>query len=305
MKKIAGVVLLVSLSLISVVQAFAEDQDSVQVKKSSFSVGLKYLSNNVYLGRIDSANIMYLVPTIGYYHKSGLHISASLSYQLDAGVNKIDAVSIEGGYDFKIGENFSGGLSAEKYYYDMNSMSLNSVNNFGLSSNFSYDFSLFSLSAGAGLAFNDKTDIISDFGLAKSIEVGKFAIEPTLKLNAGTQNYYNSFLVAGKSHLTGNKGHGKGLGSVKSAGKGNSGTTTTTTTTTTETYTVVQASRYKILDYEISVPVSYNFHNFQFELSPTYSIPENAATILSSAGTVKREVISNHFVLQLGVTYKF
>ena len=305
MKKIVGVVLLVSLSFISVVQAFAEDQDSVQVKKSSFSVGLKYLSNNVYLGRIDSANIMYLVPTIGYYHKSGLHISASLSYQLDAGVNKIDAVSIEGGYDFKIGENFSGGLSAEKYYYDMNSMSLNSVNNFGLSSNFSYDFSLFSLSAGAGLAFNDKTDIISDFGLAKSIEVGKFAIEPTLKLNAGTQNYYNSFLVAGKSHLTGNKGHGKGLGSVKSAGKGNSGTTTTTTTTTTETYTVVQASRYKILDYEISVPVSYNFHNFQFELSPTYSIPENAATILSSAGTVKKEVISNHFVLQLGVTYKF
>jgi hypothetical protein len=305
MKKIAGVVLLVSLSFISVVQVLAEDQDSVQVKKSSFSVGLKYLSNNVYLGRIDSANIMYLVPTIGYYHKSGLHISASLSYQLDAGVNKIDAVSIEGGYDFKIGENFSGGLSAEKYYYDMNSMSLNSVNNFGLSSNFSYDFSLFSLSAGAGLAFNDKTDIISDFGLAKSIEVGKFAIEPTLKLNAGTQNYYNSFLVAGKSHLTGNKGHGKGLGSVKSAGKGNSGTTTTTTTTTTETYTVVQASRYKILDYEISVPVSYNFHNFQFELSPTYSIPENAATILSSAGTVKKEVISNHFVLQLGVTYKF
>jgi hypothetical protein len=304
MKKIVGVVLLVSLSFISVVQAFAEDQDSVQVKKSSFSVGLKYLSNNVYLGRIDSANIMYLVPTIGYYHKSGLHISASLSYQLDAGVNKIDAVSIEGGYDFKIGENFSGGLSAEKYYYDMNSMSLNSVNNFGLSSNFSYDFSLFSLSAGAGLAFNDKTDIISDFGLAKSIEVGKFAIEPTLKLNAGTQNYYNSFLVAGKSHLTGNKGHGKGLGSVKSAGKGNSGTTTTTTTTT-ETYTVVQASRYKILDYEISVPVSYNFHNFQFELSPTYSIPENAATILSSVGTVKKEVISNHFVLQLGVTYKF
>ena len=36
----------------------AEDSDTIKVKKSGLVVGLKYLSNNVYLGRIDSANIM-------------------------------------------------------------------------------------------------------------------------------------------------------------------------------------------------------------------------------------------------------
>lgn len=295
MKKYVSLILLTGLSLFGL-QVHAEESDTIKVKKSSFAVGLKYLSNNVYLGRIDSANIMYLVPSIGYYHKSGLHIGASLSYQLDAGLNKIDAFSFEGGYDFSIGKKLTGGVSLEKYFYDMNSISFNSVNELGLTSNFAYDLDVVSLNAGAGLAFNDKTDVITEIGLNKSFEMGKLVIEPGVKLNAGTQNYYNSYLVAGKSHITGNKGHGKG--SVK---KGNSGTTTTSATT----YSVEAASGYKVLDYEISIPISYSLHNFKFNLVPTYAIPVNAASILSSTGTVEKETISNHFVMQLEVAYKF
>ncbi|MDP4238405.1 MAG: hypothetical protein Q8904_02905 [Bacteroidota bacterium] len=303
MKRYLSFMLVIGLSLFQALQVNAEKPDSVQVKKSGLVVGLKYLSNNVYLGRLDSANIMYLVPSIGYYHKSGLHVEASLSYQFDAGINRIDAFTLEGGYDFSIGDNFSGGLSAEKSFYDLNSMALNSVNDFGISSNFSYDFSIVTLNAGAGLAFNDKTDVITEAGLNRSFEIGKLTIEPALKLNAGTQNYYNSYLLAGKSHLNGNKGHGKANGSAKgkSANKGAS----TTTATTSDIYSILEASKYKILDYEISVPFSYNFHNFKFDVIPTYAIPVNPATILSSTGTVEKEAISNHFVLQLGITYKF
>ena len=300
MKNLTLILLSIGICFFSTIQIHAEEQDSIAVKKSNLVVGLKYLSNNVYLGRIDSANIMYLVPTIGYYHKSGLHIGASLNYQLDAGISKVDAISFEGGYDFSIGQKFNAGLTAEKYFYDMNSISLNSVNDFAVGSNFAYDFSIVSLNASAALAFNDKTDIITQIGLTKSFEINKFAIEPALRLNAGTQNYYNAYLVAGKSHLTGNNGHGKGLGSIKSTGKGNTGTTTSAAT-----YTVQAASSYKVLDYEISVPISYSVHNFKFDLIPTYAIPVNAASILSSTGTVEKENISNHFVMQLEVTYKF
>jgi hypothetical protein len=293
MTKYISLILLAGLSLFGL-QAQAEESDTIKVKKSNLAVGLKYLSNNVYLGRIDSANIMYLVPSIGYYHKSGLHVGASMSYQLDAGLNKIDALSFEAGYDFSIGKKLTGGVSVEKYFYDMNSISFNSVYDFGFTSNFAYDFDIVSLNAGAGLAFNDKLDVITEVGLNKSFEIGKFAIEPSLKLFAGTQNYYNSYLVAGKSHLTGNKGHGKGI--VK---KENSGTTTAAT------YSVEAASSYKVLDYEISVPISYSFHNFKFDIVPTYAIPVNAASILSSTGTVEKENITNHFIMQLEVVYKF
>jgi len=262
----------------------AEKTDSVPVKKSNFVVGLNYLSNNVYLGRIDSANIMYLGPSIAYHHKSGLHIGASMSYQLDAGLNKVDAITLDGGYEFKFNENFNGELSVEKYFNNANSIALNSVTELGIGSSFSYDFSIVTLNAGAGLAFNDKTDINTAIGLNHSFELNKLTIEPSMMFNAGTRNDYNSYLKAGKSHKNGNNGKGK---------------------TNTTTYSIEQASSFKILDYEISVPVSYSFHNFKFDLVPTYSIPVNPATILSSKNTIEKEEISNHFVVQLGINYKF
>jgi len=42
-----------------------------------------------------------------------------------------------------------------------------------------------------------------------------------------------------------------------------------------------------------------------FSKRPLYAISVNPATILSSTGTVQKENIANHFVLQLEVTYKF
>lgn len=307
MKKLLHIILLTGLCFLVVFQSKASDEDSVKVKKSGLIVGLKYLSNNVYLGRIDSANIMYLVPSIGYSHKSGLHIGASLSYQLDAGINKIDAIAIEGGYDFTIGKKLSGGLSLEKYFFDMNSISLNSFNDFGIGSNFAYNFDIVSLNASLGLGFNDKTDVITEIGLTKSFEIDKFTIEPVVKLFAGTQNFYNAYLKAGKSHLSGNKGKGKGLASagatrVKSIVNG---TNSTSVSSASPTFSVVQASQYKILDYELSIPVVYTFHQMKFNLVPTYAIPVNAVTILSSTGTVEKEVISNRFILEVGVTYTF
>ena len=302
MKNNLKLALLLGFSFFLFVQAHAEGEDSIKVKKSGIVVGLKYLSNNVYLGRIDSANIMYLVPSIGYSHKSGLHIAASLSYQLDAGINKIDAIALEGGYDYKIGEKFSGGISVEKYFFDMNSISLNSVNDFGVGSSFAYDFDIVSLDASAGLAFNEKTDVITEVGLSKSFEIGKFAIEPVIKLFAGTQNYYNSYLKAGKSHLTGNKGKGKG----STAAMSKSGmSSTVVAASTAASYTVIEASAYKILDYEFSVPMSYAYHNLKFDIVPTFAIPVNAATILSSTGTLEKEAISNKFILQVGLVYVF
>jgi len=283
----------------------AEDSDTIEVKKSGLVVGLKYLSNNVYLGRIDSANIMYLVPSIGYVHKSGLHIGASFSYQLDAGLNKIDAIALEAGYDFKIGEKFSGGLSVEKYFFDMNSISLNSTTDLGVGSNFAYDLDFVSLNASAGLGFNDKVDVITEIGVTKSFEFGKFAVEPVIKLYAGTQNYYDSYLKAGKSHLSGNNGHAKKLAGSR-VSKSNSGNASATSTAVApSTFTVVQASQYKVLDYELSIPIAYTFHNLKFDVVPTYAIPVNAATILSSTGAVEKEVISNRFILQVGATYTF
>jgi len=51
--------------------------------------------------------------------------------------------------------------------------------------------------------------------------------------------------------------------------------------------------------------MSYTYHNFKFDIVPTFAIPVNAATILSSTGTLEKEAISNKFILQVGLVYVF
>ena len=106
----------ISLLLFSFI-ANAQDQPQEKKDKSYFQVGLKYLSDNVYLGRKDSATISYITPTLGYYNKSGFYITGGISYQPNNGANRIDLATIEAGYDFSIKDKFYGGLYAGKYFY--------------------------------------------------------------------------------------------------------------------------------------------------------------------------------------------
>jgi hypothetical protein len=300
------------IGLFCTIQVFAEDADSTTVKKSKFVGAVLYNSNKVYNGRVDSIDVMYISPSVSYVHKSGLFITASLSYQPNASINRIDEFALESGWNFNIGEKMEGAFTASKYFYDANSVALNSVNNMGAASNLSYDFTLLKVSSTVGLAFGDKTDVSTQFGLSRSFEIGDFSVGPNLLLNAGTQNYYNSYMVAGKSHKSGNTGKKKAAVTTKtktittiSPAKVIGSTPKIPAVTSTPTYKVKEASKFNVLDYEISAPVSYSLGNFTFDLVPTYSIPVNAVTIESSDNSVELEKLSNHFTVQLGISYEF
>ena len=119
--------------------AIAQDPPKAKKDKSYFQSGLKYLSDNVYLGRKDSAAISYITPVIGYYNKSGFYITGGISYQPDNGANRIDLATIEAGYDFSIKDKFYGGLYAGKYFYSGDSYAVNAEVNTGLGAYGSYD----------------------------------------------------------------------------------------------------------------------------------------------------------------------
>lgn len=271
--------------------AHAQDQPQEKKDKSYFQVGLKYLSDNVYLGRKDSATISYITPTLGYYNKSGFYITGGISYQPNNGANRIDLATIEAGYDFSIKDKFYGGLYAGKYFYSGDSYAVNAEVNTGLGAYGSYNFGPLTANAGLGLSLSSKSDFITEAGLSKSItdKKEKFEIVPTVKFNAGTQNYFNEFFTTGRVNKS-----GKGRGSSGNSGGG----------TTTPTSSVLEATKFKILDYELSVPFSYDDKKFKIKFTPTYAIPVNAATIQTNAGLTK-ESLSNHFFAELELTYKF
>src|ERR1035438_5269926 len=93
-----------------------DDLSEVAPKRSYFLASLGYLSNNVYLGRKDSAVIPYITPDLAYYFKSGFFLEGAVNYVNTASENRIDALSFVGGYSFTAG-NYSGEATASKFFY--------------------------------------------------------------------------------------------------------------------------------------------------------------------------------------------
>ncbi|MDQ2752581.1 MAG: hypothetical protein M3R72_06105 [Bacteroidota bacterium] len=102
--------------------------DSLSKKEGSsyFKADINYLSNNVYNGRKDTLPVPYLTPTFGYYNKSGLYVESSVSFLTSSYAFRPDLFTVSGGYNFDIGDNFSGSLSADKYFASKQSVSVRS-----------------------------------------------------------------------------------------------------------------------------------------------------------------------------------
>ncbi|MGE5106849.1 MAG: hypothetical protein ACM3H8_04860 [Sphingobacteriales bacterium] len=285
------------LLIVGVNAVYSQDSETNQKDKSYFQAGIKYLSDNVYLGRKDSATVSYITPTIGYYHKSGVYITGGASYQPNNGANRIDLITIEAGYDYSIKDKFYGGFYAGKYFYSGDSYAVNAEVNTGIGTYGSYNFGWITANAGAGVSISSKSDFITEAGLSKSIvdKKEKFEMVPTIKFNAGSQNYYNEYYKSGRAVNA-------GIANKRGRGRGSSGGTGTTTTPATTS--IIEAARFKIMDYEFSLPLSYTADKFKIKFIPIYAVPVNPASIQTDQGIIK-EGLSNHFFAELELTYKF
>jgi len=261
-------------------------------QKSYFQVGLSYLNDNVYSGRKDSVRIPYLTPSLGFYHKSGLYLSASFSYVPDS-TSRIDAVLLEGGYDFTIGK-FEGEINASKNYYNANSTNVKSEIAGSLSFSGALDFDVLRPTATFGLNFGSATDYELDLGLEHTFATAddKLEITPSFLLNAGTQNYYGSYYS--KRRYTKRK------------------TKAGIPITYQVSADLSEVSRFKVMDYEFSVPVDYTAGKFTFSFSPVLALPVNPNTVTlvltpSSGPQLSKtftEKLGNTFYWSLGVTCK-
>ena len=167
--------------------------------KSYFEVGLSYLSNNVYLGRNDSLKIPYLTPSFNYYNKSGFYAGTSLSYLNSTGNSRIDLVEMEAGYAFTK-DKFSGILSVEKDFYNSQSKNVKAETKGSLNGTLAYDFGFIKPMLQGGIVFSARDDYYAGFGVDHSFFFADDNVEinPSLVINASTQNYYNSYYIKRK-----------------------------------------------------------------------------------------------------------
>lgn len=252
------------------------DEDDPYDKLSYFMYGVNYLSDNVYLGRKDSATLPYISPYIGYHTKSGLYAKASASYAPTKSL--VDLATIEAGYDHSFGD-VDAGVNVDKFFYNKKTTSIrgNSKGSAGIYGQYNNDW--IEPQVSFDLNFGKKTDYVLNVQLDHDFKFLHSTLEilPTVAMNAGTRHFYDEYFV---NRLTKKDKTLKIKNALKDAGKFNP------------------------LDYELSVKVTYRVTQWLFTLTPTYVIPVNPVTI-TFPKTTFTEKISNSFFVELDICHRY
>ena len=233
---------------------FAQDEKSPP-KKSYVKGSLEFVNNSVYLGRTDSITTTYFNPSLGYYDKSGFFVSGSASYLAHSNENRFDVFNLDAGYDFSAG-NFNGEIAAEKSFFNSNSTNVKSEVKGNLSFQGTYDFGFIETSLQPGINFGTKNDYSLVWTVDHNFTVADDALEitPSFLLNGSTRNFYGSYYKNRKLK----KKNGPGV-SVSAS--------------------VLDASEFKVMNYEFTLPLVYTIKKFSIGFTPSYSIAANPAVV--------------------------
>jgi len=263
--------------------------------KSYWIAGIKYLSDNVYLGRKDSVAVPYITPSLGYHDKSGLYFNSSFSYIPVSGENRIDAWALEGGYSHAT-EKFNFEVSVSKEFYNKQSFNVNSEVKGRMDTYLSYDLGFVEPSLQAGVNFASNPDFGFGLGLEHSFSAAdnKLEISPSFLTNVGTGNYYADYY--NKRRYSPNR-KGKKQGNI----------------TYDITANLSGASKFQLMDFEFSLPVNYTLKKFVLNFTPTYALPTHPSDVTllvkpssgNSYSQTATEKLENVFFWSLGLTYKF
>lgn len=258
-------------------------------KKSSFKIGADYLNNNVFMGRTGLTTTPLISPDIKYTFKPGIYISGDMDILPDNKKNKLDGGNLTAGYDFDITDDFSGGLSYSKMFYNPNSTLIGSSITNTFSADFDYEIgdivtpsvsANYSLNSGANADIFINAGISHDFILIKPFANNDdFIISPTATVNLGTQNFYDAYI---KKKVFKSKKVGTAVATFEA-----------------------NLSKFETLDYEFSVPLEYKIGHLMLEFIPTYAIVQNG---FKSAAVAKAVGLSNNtsvFYFETGLSLKF
>jgi len=281
-----------SIVLLLIAQfSFAQDSDSTSVthkRRSYLKAEISYLSDNVYLGRADSEKTPYITPSLTYHHKSGLFAGAGAN--LLATTGNLDMFNITAGYALSKG-NWDAEIVGNKYFYSSGSYTVRSEMKGDLGLYSGYDLGFIEPSVNATVTFSDATDYAITLGLEHEFSFlnDNFSVTPGAFMNAASQNYYNAYYQK-RRYSTNRKGK----------------TVQQDISASTE-----DAAKFRVLDYEFSLPLEYRQKRMTFSFTPAYAVPvnPNSVKITVTSQNIQRtkiayETLTNHFFWTANVSIK-
>ncbi|MCF4101147.1 hypothetical protein L1I30_05680 [Gillisia sp. M10.2A] len=261
--------------------------------KSYILTDVSYISDAVFMGRRDSIKAPYIMPSIGYYDKSGFYADASASYLVGSEENRVDLFLVSAGYLFDVGK-LGGGIAATKYFFNDDSYNVQSETQGNLTGFLSYDFEVAELSVIASSYFNDgsSADFFGGLMLAHNFYGmdNKLLISPSVSMYMGSQYFYEEYYNT--SRLGNRKGKGTGQGSGGAIN------------TVSSSISIDEASEFNILNVELSLPFQYYHNSFIFSIAPYWSFPQTSSTI-TTEDQVFTEDLDDIFYVSVGISYWF
>lgn len=278
----------------------------IDSNKSYFSISTNYNNDAVFMGRKDSVAAPYLFTTLSYQNKNGIYASGSFSYLTKSDSDKIDLYLLSAGYNF-YNNNWFGDISVSSYFFSDNSYNVASQINADLTALLQYEFKFIHLGLNTVIYFSDNN---SDFFLSPQLSYDfisknrKFQFSPVFSMDFGSQNFYQEYYTY--SYIRKNKGSGSGSGNDGSGtgfGSGSGGSSGTTEEVVTNVV-LTESEKFNLMNYEISLPIWYSENSFTISFIPTFSFPQNGATIVIDE-SIDKEELDNTFYWLIGFKYKF
>lgn len=252
---------------------------------------ISYINDAIFMGRRDSIAAPYVFPSIGYYDKSGFFADLSASYLTGSEESRFDLFLISAGYTFD-SKKWSGGISGTAYFFNDESYNVQSETVGDITGMLGYDLDAVEVTLTASSYFNKESS--ADFFAGLTLDRTFYAadnnllIKPSLTMYVGSQYFYQEYYNT--SRLGSRKGQGNGTGgSVPSS---------------TANLEILEASKFKLLNVELSLPIQYYQGQFIFSLTPTLAIPQSSATI-TTVDTVYEENLESVFYWSVGISYWF
>lgn len=259
--------------------------DSVGTEKNYLSSSISYGNNSSFLGRFQSRAMPYLGADVTAMHKNGLWFSV-MAYDIVSSPVFMDEIDLMAGWNFDLSEKWDGSFYYGSYFFQENTELLKSyvANSASVAAGFDWSI-LYTRLSSAYIFGNDISDIFlildnSHYFEFPNILGGDYiSLDPQISLIAGTQTFYEQFVVEEEipGKAANGKGKGKGKDKGKGKGKGPGQGKTPIEPKTTEVSIIENESRsFNVMSYELALPVIYTRGNWAFETSGRYSIPVNA-----------------------------
>ncbi|MBW7468406.1 hypothetical protein ABID22_002817 [Pontibacter aydingkolensis] len=257
------------------------------VKTGWWVVGMEASNNSSFFGRNTAKRYPYAAPNLTYIHHTGIWASAS-AYQLFGTEDFIDQADLSVGYSFKVRKRLEVDLSYTHFIFGKNTPLVNASTTDALSARTAYDWKYLYTALTNSYIIGSGNDVFTVLENSRYVPLNPLwqgnlpvGLDPKISVTAGTQHFSETHTTTTTQKKKGSGGGSTGSGPIGgildplnpggSKGPSDGGTTEETTTTTTTT----NVSRFRVLNYDLKIPVVVYYGNFEFEPSWRYSIPVN------------------------------